>query len=198
VVAVGDRIAVFGPVAELAVVGTVGIVRYVVAFVVDLVARVIGATDQIVTVRNRAGLDDAVLHLTTDFDTVAVLPIVAVGVVRVVLATIERFVAPIVGAADLVIAVGHCARLDDAVENIVADLDPVAPLTVVAVGVVGVVLALIHRLITPIVRTGHAVAAVAGRPTRTEPVETGLVDVAIQEVVARCAVGFMVGFAPAD
>jgi hypothetical protein len=189
------RVAEFGAVAEQIVVRTVDVVGVVLALIVDLVTPIVRAADAVVAVRNGARLDDAVLNIVTDFDTVAVLSVVAVGVVLVVLAPIHCLIAPIVRAIDSVITIGHGARLGDAVQNAVADFDTVAPLAVVAVFVILVVLAPIHGLVAPIVRARHAVAAVAGRSAHALTVLACLVNVAVQQVIAGPPVGLVIGVA---
>ena len=191
-VAVGVGVTVLVAVTEQPVVGTVGIVRIVVAFVVDFVARVVRASDAVVAVRYRARLYDTVENTIADFDAVAPLAVVAVGVVFVVLAPIERLVAPIVGARDVIIAIRDRTRLSDAVKNIVADLDAVTPLGIVAVRVVFVMNADIVRFVAPIIRARDAVAALEWVPTRAIAIQAGLVFVALQLVIAVPAVRFVV------
>ena len=102
------RIALLDTVAVCAVVAG-RIARRVDAGVERLVARIGLACDAIVAAGGRAGLtaDERI----ADFDSVAVLPVVAVGVARVVDASGRELIAGVDGAAGTVVAVARRIRL---------------------------------------------------------------------------------------
>ena len=78
-------------------------------------------------------------------------------------AGVRAFVARVVGAADEIVAIGNRSRLHHTVELRVADLHAVAELSVVAVGVVGDVVARIRACVAGVVRAADEIIAIRRR-----------------------------------
>jgi len=93
---------------------------------------IVGATNTIVAVNGCARL--TVEARVTGLGTVAVLTVVAIGIVGCIVTGIGAFVARIVGTIHTIIAINDCTGL--AIKRCVTNLGTVAVLTVIAVGIV--------------------------------------------------------------
>ncbi|MBK7386414.1 MAG: hypothetical protein IPI63_06650 [Methanothrix sp.] len=125
-----------------------------------LVAEVYGTIDAITAVGRRAGL--TALDWITGLSAIAPQSVVALAVIRTVLAFVGLLIAEVYGALDVVIAVGRRAGLTAL--DWIAGLSAIAPQSVVALAVIRTVLALVGLLIAEVYGALDVVIAVGGVP----------------------------------
>lgn len=173
------------PVAPQTVV-TGRVARNVNARIQVFIARIVCTRHTIVTNHNRTRL--AAQHRVTEFDAVAVLPIVTDLAVGRVVTRIGLFIADIDGAGDAIIA---CDRLTGlAAESRVAGFDTVAIEAIAARTVIGQMNAGVRILIAFVRGAGHAVVARHRRPCLAPQGRMARFGpIAVEAVVANGGIG---------
>ena len=118
----------------------------------------------------------------TGLGAVAVQVIIAIRVVDDVVARVRAFVARVIRTGYAIVTVQRRPRL--AAERRVTGFDPVTVQVIIAVRVVGDVVARIGAFVARIVRAGHTVIAIGRRSGHAAPTDTVFGAVAPQAVIA--------------
>ncbi|MFQ5410121.1 MAG: hypothetical protein ACE5FI_17060, partial [Anaerolineales bacterium] len=138
--------------------------------------------------RARVGLIETTQQHVADFDAVAEQAVVAQGIVGDVITSVGGLVAGIGGTRDGIVAVGRYASR--ATDSCLARFHAVTEQTIIALGVIGNVIAGVGGLVAGIGRTRDGVVAIRRRAIyATDPDLTAFRPVAEQAVVAQGIVG---------